>query len=36
MTAVAAMIEKYPLEKAKEAYAGMMSGKAESRVILIM
>jgi D-arabinose 1-dehydrogenase-like Zn-dependent alcohol dehydrogenase len=31
---VRAMIEKYPLEKAPEAYARMMSGKAEFRVVL--
>lgn len=30
------MIEKYPLEKAGEAYARMMSGKAEFRVVLTM
>ena len=28
------MIEKYPLEKADEAYARMMSGKARFRVVL--
>jgi D-arabinose 1-dehydrogenase-like Zn-dependent alcohol dehydrogenase len=28
------MIEKYPLEKAAEGYARMMSGKAEFRVVL--
>ena len=28
------MIERYPLEKANEAYARMMSGKAEFRVVL--
>jgi D-arabinose 1-dehydrogenase-like Zn-dependent alcohol dehydrogenase len=36
MTGVRAMIEKYPLEKAGEAYARMMSGKAEFRVVLTM
>jgi D-arabinose 1-dehydrogenase-like Zn-dependent alcohol dehydrogenase len=30
------MIEKYPLEKANEGYARMMSGKAEFRVVLTM
>jgi D-arabinose 1-dehydrogenase-like Zn-dependent alcohol dehydrogenase len=30
------MIETYPLEKAKEAYARMLSGKAEFRVVLTM
>ena len=30
------MIEKYPLAKAAEAYARMMSGKAEFRVVLTM
>jgi D-arabinose 1-dehydrogenase-like Zn-dependent alcohol dehydrogenase len=30
------MIETYPLEKAAEAYARMMSGKAEFRVVLTM
>ncbi len=30
------MIETYPLEKANEAYARMMSGKAEFRVVLTM
>jgi len=33
---VRAMIETYPLEKAGEAYARMMSGKAEFRVVLTM
>ncbi len=33
---VRAMIEKYPLEKAKEAYERMMSGKATFRVVLTM
>src|SRR5882757_9855768 len=36
MTGVRPMIEKYPLEKASEAYARMMSGKAEFRVVLTM
>lgn len=36
MTGVRPMIEKYPLEKAEEAYARMMSGKAEFRVVLTM
>jgi D-arabinose 1-dehydrogenase-like Zn-dependent alcohol dehydrogenase len=30
------MIEVYPLEKADEAYARMMSGKAQFRVVLTM
>jgi D-arabinose 1-dehydrogenase-like Zn-dependent alcohol dehydrogenase len=30
------MIETYPLEKVKEAYARMLSGKAEFRVVLTM
>ena len=33
---VRAMIETYPLEKAAEAYARMLSGKAEFRVVLTM
>src|SRR5262249_14331502 len=36
MTGVRAMIEKYPLAKAAEAYARMLSGKAEFRVVLTM
>ncbi|MGH9718484.1 MAG: alcohol dehydrogenase [Candidatus Acidiferrales bacterium] len=36
MTGVRAMIEKYPLAKAAEAYARMMSGKAEFRAVLTM
>ena len=36
MTGVRPMIEKFPLEKAAEAYARMMSGKAEFRVVLTM
>ncbi len=35
-TGVRPMIEKFPLEKANEAYARMMSGKAEFRVVLTM
>jgi len=34
LTGVRPMIETYPLEKATEAYARMMSGKAEFRVVL--
>ena len=34
MTGVRPMIEKYPLERAAEGYARMMSGKAEFRVVL--
>jgi D-arabinose 1-dehydrogenase-like Zn-dependent alcohol dehydrogenase len=30
------MIEKYPLEKVKEAYERMISGKVEFRVVLTM
>ncbi len=36
MTGVRPMIETYPLEKAAEGYARMMSGKAEFRVVLTM
>jgi D-arabinose 1-dehydrogenase-like Zn-dependent alcohol dehydrogenase len=36
LTGVRPMIEKYPLEKAGEAYARMMSGKAQFRVVLTM
>jgi D-arabinose 1-dehydrogenase-like Zn-dependent alcohol dehydrogenase len=36
MRRVRPMIEKYPLAKASEAYARMMSGKAEFRVVLTM
>jgi len=36
LTGVRAMIEKYPLERANEAYERMMSGKAEYRVVLTM
>ena len=34
MTGIRPMIEKYPLEKAPEAYARMMSGDARYRVVL--
>ena len=36
LTGVRPMIETYPLEKAGEAYARMMSGRAEFRVVLTM
>ena len=36
LTGVRPMIETYPLERAVEAYARMMSGKAEFRVVLTM
>jgi D-arabinose 1-dehydrogenase-like Zn-dependent alcohol dehydrogenase len=36
LTGVRPMIEKYPLEKAGEAYARMLSGKAQFRVVLTM
>ena len=36
LTGVRPMIEKYPLEQAGEAYARMMSGKAQFRVVLTM
>ncbi len=36
LTGVRPMIETYPLDKADEAYARMMSGKAEFRVVLTM
>jgi D-arabinose 1-dehydrogenase-like Zn-dependent alcohol dehydrogenase len=36
LTGVRPMIEVYPLEKAAEAYARMLSGKAEFRVVLKM
>jgi D-arabinose 1-dehydrogenase-like Zn-dependent alcohol dehydrogenase len=36
LSGVCPMIETYPLEKAAEAYARMMSGKAEFRVVLTM
>lgn len=36
LAGVRTMIEKYPLAKAAEGYARMMSGKAEFRVVLTM
>jgi D-arabinose 1-dehydrogenase-like Zn-dependent alcohol dehydrogenase len=36
LTGVRAMIETYPLEQASAAYARMMSGKAQFRVVLTM
>jgi len=36
LTGVAAMIETMPLERAPEAYAKMMSGKARFRMVLTM
>jgi D-arabinose 1-dehydrogenase-like Zn-dependent alcohol dehydrogenase len=36
LSGVRPMIETYPLERAAEAYARMMSGKAEFRVVLTM
>jgi D-arabinose 1-dehydrogenase-like Zn-dependent alcohol dehydrogenase len=36
LTGVRPMIETYPLEKVDEAYARMMSGKAQFRVVLTM
>jgi D-arabinose 1-dehydrogenase-like Zn-dependent alcohol dehydrogenase len=36
LAGVRPMIEKYPLEKAGQAYARMMSGQAEFRVVLTM
>ncbi len=36
MTGVRPMIEKFPLEKAQQAYDRMMSGKARFRVVLTM
>jgi D-arabinose 1-dehydrogenase-like Zn-dependent alcohol dehydrogenase len=36
LTGVRPMIEKFPLQKANEAYQRMMSGKAEFRVVLTM
>jgi D-arabinose 1-dehydrogenase-like Zn-dependent alcohol dehydrogenase len=36
LTGVRAMIETYPLQKADEAYARMMSGKARFRAVLTM
>jgi D-arabinose 1-dehydrogenase-like Zn-dependent alcohol dehydrogenase len=35
-TGVRAMIEKYPLEKVNDAWARMVSGKAQFRVVLTM
>ena len=36
LTGVRPMIEPYPLERAEEAYARMLSGKAQFRVVLTM
>jgi propanol-preferring alcohol dehydrogenase len=36
LSGVAAMIETMPLEKAAEAYAKMMAGKARFRIVLTM
>ena len=36
LTVVRPMIERYPLEKAAEAYEQMMSGRARFRVVLTM
>jgi D-arabinose 1-dehydrogenase-like Zn-dependent alcohol dehydrogenase len=36
LTGVRPMIETFPLEKAAEAYARMMSGNAQFRVVLTM
>jgi D-arabinose 1-dehydrogenase-like Zn-dependent alcohol dehydrogenase len=36
LSGVRPMVETYPLEKAAEAYARMISGKAEFRVVLTM
>jgi D-arabinose 1-dehydrogenase-like Zn-dependent alcohol dehydrogenase len=36
ITGVLPLIERYPLERAAEAYARMMSGKARFRVVLEM
>ena len=36
MTGILPMIEKYPLERAAEAYDRMLSGKARFRVVLEM
>jgi len=36
LSGVRPMIETYPLEKAAEAYARMLSGKAQFRVVLTM
>ena len=36
LTGMRPMIDKYPLAKAGEAYARMMSGQAQFRVVLTM
>ena len=36
LTGIRPMIERYPLEKAAEAYQQMISGKARFRVVLTM
>jgi D-arabinose 1-dehydrogenase-like Zn-dependent alcohol dehydrogenase len=36
LTGVRPLIETYPLEKAAEAYARMLSGQAQFRVVLTM
>jgi D-arabinose 1-dehydrogenase-like Zn-dependent alcohol dehydrogenase len=36
LTGVRPIIETYPLERAEQAYARMMSGQAEFRVVLTM
>jgi D-arabinose 1-dehydrogenase-like Zn-dependent alcohol dehydrogenase len=36
LTGVRPMIERYPLEKAAEAYDQMISGRARFRVVLMM
>jgi len=36
LTGVRAMIEKFPFEKVSEAYARMVSGQAQFRVVLTM
>jgi D-arabinose 1-dehydrogenase-like Zn-dependent alcohol dehydrogenase len=36
LTGVRPMIETYPLERASEAYARMLSGSAQFRVVLTM
>ena len=36
LTGVRPVVETYPLEKAGDAYARMMSGKAQFRVVLTM
>jgi D-arabinose 1-dehydrogenase-like Zn-dependent alcohol dehydrogenase len=33
LTGVKSMVEKYPLEKVKQAHERMLSGKAEFRVV---